>query len=164
METNNNEVLCPKCGSNQITANKKGFSGGKALAGVVLTGGIGLLAGGIGRNKIQITCLNCGNQFKPGDRKINKPFTMGKPSTPPRLMWDENLKQHVENPEFKAYISDPARQNKLKKNSTIGKVFAPVFAIVALIMFFSKVFFMGVIMLVLAFFFFSIGRTSKYVK
>ena len=34
-------VQYPKCGNNQITANKQGFSGGKAAAGAVLTGGIG---------------------------------------------------------------------------------------------------------------------------
>lgn len=58
---------CPNCGSTQLTANKKGFSGKKAVAGAVLTGGIGLLAGTIGSNKIKITCLSCGNQFKPGE-------------------------------------------------------------------------------------------------
>lgn len=62
-----NQVRCPKCGSTQLTANKKGFSAGKALGGAVLTGGIGLLAGGIGSDNIIITCLACGNQFKPGD-------------------------------------------------------------------------------------------------
>ncbi len=60
------EVLCPKCGSDQITANKKGFSGKQAVAGAVLTGGVGLLAGTIGSNKVRITCLSCGHQFKPG--------------------------------------------------------------------------------------------------
>ncbi|MGC9151663.1 MAG: hypothetical protein ACP5F6_07890 [Microbacter sp.] len=60
------EIRCPKCGSNQITANKKGFGGGKALAGVLLTGGIGLLGGTIGSNKIKITCLACGYSWKPG--------------------------------------------------------------------------------------------------
>lgn len=64
-----NQVHCPKCNSTQITANKKGFSVGKAAAGVILTGGIGLLAGGIGRNKVIITCLACGHQFKPGAKK-----------------------------------------------------------------------------------------------
>jgi len=63
-----NQIVCPKCGSNQLSANKKGFSGKKAVAGAVLTGGIGLLAGTIGSNKIIITCLNCGHQFKPGDK------------------------------------------------------------------------------------------------
>ena len=62
-----NDIKCPKCGSNQITSEKKGFSGGKAVAGAVLTGGIGLLAGTIGSNKVVITCLKCGNHFKPGD-------------------------------------------------------------------------------------------------
>ena len=40
-----NEIRCPKCGSNQLHADKKGFSGKKAVAGAALTGGIGLLAG-----------------------------------------------------------------------------------------------------------------------
>jgi hypothetical protein len=60
------EVKCPKCDSTQLSANKKGFSGKKAVGGAILTGGIGLLAGTIGSNKIIITCLACGNQFKPG--------------------------------------------------------------------------------------------------
>ena len=60
------EIKCPKCGSTQLTANKKGFSGTKAIGGAILTGGIGLLAGTIGSNKIKITCLACGNQFNPG--------------------------------------------------------------------------------------------------
>lgn len=61
-----NEIKCPKCGSTQLSANKKGFSTGKALTGAVLTGGAGLLAGGIGANKILITCLSCGKEFYPG--------------------------------------------------------------------------------------------------
>jgi predicted nucleic acid-binding Zn-ribbon protein len=90
-----NEICCPKCGSNQITANKKGFSGKKAVAGAVLTGGIGLLAGTIGSNKILITCLNCGNQFKPGSAKktIN---------AVPKMIWDEQSKSHKLNPSYKS--------------------------------------------------------------
>jgi hypothetical protein len=86
-----NQVCCPKCGSNQITAQKKGFSGKKAVAGVVLTGGIGLLAGTIGSDKIKITCLNCGNQFNPGDNKRTINPT-------PKLIWDEKQQKHVINP------------------------------------------------------------------
>jgi hypothetical protein len=48
------KVTCPKCGSDQITSSKKGFSGKKAVAGAVLTGGIGILAGTLGSNKIQV--------------------------------------------------------------------------------------------------------------
>lgn len=58
---------CPKCGSTQVTANKKGFGAGKAAVGVLMTGGlIGLAAGGIGSKKVTITCLACGHQWKPG--------------------------------------------------------------------------------------------------
>ncbi|ENJ9653541.1 hypothetical protein AB2T14_001149 [Clostridium botulinum] len=61
-KTKNDDVVrCPKCGSTQITANKKGFSVGKA----VLLGGIG---GFIGKNKIEITCLRCGYSWKAGKK------------------------------------------------------------------------------------------------
>lgn len=62
------EIRCPYCNSNQIVANKKGFSGKQAVAGAVLTGGIGLLAGTIGSNKIKIDCLACGRNFTPQKR------------------------------------------------------------------------------------------------
>lgn len=65
---NDDAVHCPKCGSSQLTANKKGFSLGKAVAGGVLLVPIaGVATGMIGKNKIIITCLNCGKQFKPGN-------------------------------------------------------------------------------------------------
>lgn len=61
------EIKCPKCGSNQLTANKKGFSGNKAAVGGLLIGSFGLLAGTIGSNKVIITCLACGEEFGPGE-------------------------------------------------------------------------------------------------
>lgn len=61
-----NEIKCPKCKSKSITANKEGFGLGKAVVGGVLTGGVGLLGGFIGSNKIRLTCLNCGHIWKPG--------------------------------------------------------------------------------------------------
>jgi len=62
------EAKCPKCNSKDLYADKKGFSGRKAVFGGLLTGGIGLLAGTLGSNKILITCLNCGNKFIPGSQ------------------------------------------------------------------------------------------------
>lgn len=73
-QTQQEEYLCcPKCGSRELHAEHKGFSGGKALAGVVLTGGIGLLAGTIGSRDTQITCLKCGKKFKAGEAVVKKP-------------------------------------------------------------------------------------------
>ena len=46
------QIKCPKCGSTQLIANKKGFSLGKAAVGGLLLGGVGLLAGAIGNNNI----------------------------------------------------------------------------------------------------------------
>jgi DNA-directed RNA polymerase subunit RPC12/RpoP len=47
-------IKCPKCGSTQLSANKKGWT---------------MTTGMIGSSKILITCLKCGKQFKPGDDK-----------------------------------------------------------------------------------------------
>ena len=67
-ENEDDDLLrCPKCNSTQLTSNKKGFSGGKALTGAVLTGGIGLLAGTIGSGNVTITCLKCGYKYKAGE-------------------------------------------------------------------------------------------------
>ncbi len=64
-----NTIKCPKCGCTQIHSDKKGFSTGKAVAGA-LVGGVlvGAAAGGIGKDKIILTCLKCGHQFKIGDK------------------------------------------------------------------------------------------------
>lgn len=62
----NNNPRCPKCKSRETTYNKQGFGVGKAAVGAILTGGIGLLAGGINKNKIIITCLKCGHSWTAG--------------------------------------------------------------------------------------------------
>ncbi len=59
-----NVAKCPKCGSTSLQARKKGISVGKSVAGALLVGPLGLAAGGIGMNKTEIVCLNCGNVFK----------------------------------------------------------------------------------------------------
>ncbi|MCC5634112.1 hypothetical protein LC613_42695 [Nostoc sphaeroides CHAB 2801] len=59
------QISCPKCGSTQITSNKKGFNIGQALVGGVVTGGVGLVAGLWGSNEIRLNCLRCGNRWKP---------------------------------------------------------------------------------------------------
>ncbi len=61
-------IRCPKCGSDQITANQKWYSAGKAVAWAVLTGWIGLLGWFIGSKKVKITCLRCGNVWNAGDK------------------------------------------------------------------------------------------------
>ena len=64
---------CPKCGSSNVHADKKGFSVKQSIAGAVLFGGIGLLAGAVGSNKIRLTCLDCGYHFKPGENAQSTP-------------------------------------------------------------------------------------------
>lgn len=69
MKVQEDKLYCPFCGSSQLTATKKGFGAGKAVAGAVLAGGVGLLAGFIGSGNVKIICLNCGCQWKPGQLK-----------------------------------------------------------------------------------------------
>jgi RNase P subunit RPR2 len=60
----NEQIICPRCGSTQLHAGKKGFSFGKSLAGGVLFGAVGFLGGTIGQNKIMVTCLRCGYKWQ----------------------------------------------------------------------------------------------------
>jgi len=62
IEENDDIVRCPKCGSTQITAQKRGLSMGRALIG-------GYRFGLIGNRKIEITCLKCGKRFMAGKGK-----------------------------------------------------------------------------------------------
>lgn len=63
-------VDCPKCGSTQIMATKKGFGVGKAAVGAVLLGPIGLAGGMMGSNQIMLSCMKCGHQWKPGETTV----------------------------------------------------------------------------------------------
>ena len=78
-----NNIKCPKCSSTQLYFDKKGFSGKKAVVGAVLTGGVGLLAGTLGSNKVVANCLSCGNKFSPvkQNNSIAIPAVMKKPLT-----------------------------------------------------------------------------------
>ena len=62
------QVKCPKRGSTNVQVlgnDRKGFSVGKSLAGAVLTGGIGLIAGFAGKKgKYELFCSDCGTRFK----------------------------------------------------------------------------------------------------
>ena len=63
---------CPRCGSTSLSGQKKGYGVVKGALGSAalgaMTGGIGAIvglgAGNIGRNKVNVTCLNCGRKFK----------------------------------------------------------------------------------------------------
>lgn len=64
-----NPLVCPKCGSSEITPlgkDKKSFSWGKAAGGTLLSGSVGALAGYTGKDtgKTVFVCMNCGKQFK----------------------------------------------------------------------------------------------------
>ena len=63
-------VICPKCGSAQLSNKTKGFSLGKAVIGSALTmSPVGLLGGVIGSKKTIIVCLKCGHEWQAGKLK-----------------------------------------------------------------------------------------------
>ena len=62
-------VKCLQCGSSDLHASKRGVDFGRSAGGAMLFGPVGLLEGAKDANKILITCLACGFQFRPGDTK-----------------------------------------------------------------------------------------------
>lgn len=54
---------CPQCGSTSLTIKTRGFSAGKAAAGALLLGPVGLLFGSKGSNETIRVCLNCKHEF-----------------------------------------------------------------------------------------------------
>ncbi|RAV59981.1 hypothetical protein DIU36_03135 [Mucilaginibacter rubeus] len=74
------EVVCPKCQSEQISSNKRGYTSTDLRV-------FGYIASANEANRIVITCLMCGNAFYPGrgDIKItdnNGAITYEKAETP----------------------------------------------------------------------------------
>jgi ribosomal protein S27E len=72
------KMKCPKCNGTEVTALKAGFGVGKALAGAVATGGIGLAAGFFGSNKIMVHCLKCGHKWNPAKQAKTERTERGK--------------------------------------------------------------------------------------
>ena len=54
---------CPYCGSKNIRITPKGFSLGKATAGAVVVGPIGVAGGLLGRKDLDVRCLDCPHIF-----------------------------------------------------------------------------------------------------
>jgi hypothetical protein len=55
---------CPNCDSDALSTQKEGLSVGRAVAGGVLAGGAGVVAGGLGSNGSVVRCLRCGYSWK----------------------------------------------------------------------------------------------------
>lgn len=56
--------ICPKCKKintiEPMGERTGGFSGGKAAAGAILLGPLGLFAGALGKKKVKYQCKECG--------------------------------------------------------------------------------------------------------
>lgn len=69
-QTDERSLSCPVCGSQMayVGTSNKGFSVGKAAAGAVLVGPIGLVGGALGKKRAMYYCQSCGFQ---DERKAN---------------------------------------------------------------------------------------------
>lgn len=59
------KIICPKCGSDQVTGDENNFITGTAQADAVLSGWVGKLAGIYVNKKFVVHCLDCGEKWKP---------------------------------------------------------------------------------------------------
>ena len=61
-------VMCPVCNEisqwKKVDVSRKGFSVGKAVAGAVLLGPVGLVGGALGKKKAAYCCGKCGFQHE----------------------------------------------------------------------------------------------------
>lgn len=59
---------CPKCRAKYsmapVSERTGGFSGGKAVAGAIIAGPIGVAAGALGKKKVTYQCKKCGYQIE----------------------------------------------------------------------------------------------------
>lgn len=65
-------LCCPACHSRELQPERRGFSTGRAIAGALIFGPYGLLAGNAGASEEMLVCLKCGNRFKAGTAFIEK--------------------------------------------------------------------------------------------
>jgi len=63
-------IKCPMCGSMNFSMGQKRFGIGKAAAGAILLGPIGLVSGLLGRKDLELVCLNCKNKWKPDPKEF----------------------------------------------------------------------------------------------
>lgn len=54
---------CPHCGSTAVQLEKESFDLGGAIAGSLLFGHAGFVAGGLSGDEVQRVCINCGHRF-----------------------------------------------------------------------------------------------------
>lgn len=60
------KVVCPRCNSDQISAQKQGFKLGRAVAGALVGGVVfGGLLGMIGSDNVELVCMTCGHRWRP---------------------------------------------------------------------------------------------------
>jgi hypothetical protein len=57
--------VCRRCKSDNIKADRNGFSGSAAIGGALIAGPVGLAAGLVGMNKVLFTCNKCGLTWYP---------------------------------------------------------------------------------------------------
>jgi len=123
------KIKCPKCDSEQISSDQKGFGVGKALGGAVLFGGVGLLGGLIGSKKVMLACLKCGNRWEAGTQtnslkfispKEQQNFEMARKIIQERINTNQNVKnQNVESQQSYSDVEEIVKFSELRDKGII---------------------------------------------
>ena len=82
------DIKCPFCSSRKLTSSRRGFSIIQAVAGELLFGPAGALAGAIDQDKITVKCENCGKSWEAG---TIAPPPANRQHTPQRTPTDAEL-------------------------------------------------------------------------
>ena len=95
-----------------IYIGKRGFSTGKAVVGGLLTGNVfvAAAAGRIGANKIVLTCLDCGHEFKIGEGDHNVDFNKHYPSKAEIAEFEKHVIPKEEMPKLTFFICDCGKE------------------------------------------------------
>jgi len=64
-----NPILCPNCGSTQVTTVQKSYDAGLGCVGLVFFGWLGLLLGLLGGGDVELYCAHCGHRWQPPGAK-----------------------------------------------------------------------------------------------
>lgn len=116
---NDEPIQCPKCYSKQIHVDKRGFKAGRAIAGGLITGNIlaAAVSGGIGMNKIELTCLKCGHKFKLGEG--GQTVQQNKPSLQEIKEFESHVVKPEESEKTHMYRCDCGKESCLPVSSSI---------------------------------------------
>jgi hypothetical protein len=79
-------IVCPRCGSVQLSAHPRGYSGRAGCLGMFAFGLLGVFLGTAGSRDTMITCMACGKSWQAGTDPDNPPPSTLRDEVNPRIV------------------------------------------------------------------------------